>query len=52
MRIKMNVIEGMYREKLDEEWITLILSAKQIGLSVEEVREFIKQHQKMEEEEN
>jgi DNA-binding transcriptional MerR regulator len=51
MRIKMNAIKGKYRETLDEEWVALILSAKQIGLSIEEVREFIKKNQVMEEKE-
>ena len=30
-------------EKLDKEWIELILTAKQIGLTPEEIRRFIRQ---------
>ncbi|WHY86945.1 DNA-binding anti-repressor SinI [Neobacillus novalis] len=32
-------------EKLDEEWINLMLLAKQIGLTSAEVKEFLKQQQ-------
>ncbi|MCP3740515.1 anti-repressor SinI family protein [Rossellomorea sp. BNER] len=41
----MNSVEGVPRENLDEEWLSLILTARQIGLTIEEVREFIKQSQ-------
>ncbi|GAF64409.1 anti-repressor SinI family protein [Alkalihalobacillus trypoxylicola] len=27
--------------KIDDEWYTLLLEAKQLGLSVEEIRDFI-----------
>lgn len=33
------VIEQM--EKIDNEWLALILEAKELGLSVDEVREFL-----------
>lgn len=29
---------------LDEEWLALIIEAKSVGLSIEEVKEFIKNH--------
>jgi len=32
-------------EKLDEEWINLMLLAKQIGLTPTEVKEFLRQQQ-------
>ncbi|KAB7705407.1 DNA-binding anti-repressor SinI [Bacillus aerolatus] len=37
-------MEDTQRRKLEEEWIALILTAKQIGLTPDEVREFIKQN--------
>ncbi|WP_254119684.1 anti-repressor SinI family protein [Bacillus sp. FJAT-29790] len=38
----MNSTVGKQWGKLEEEWIALILTAKQIGLTPSEVREFIK----------
>ena len=32
---------GMKKDQLDQQWITLILEAKKIGLSVEEIRNFL-----------
>ena len=29
---------------IDQEWMTLILEAKELGLSIEEVRDFFNQH--------
>ncbi|PFK67542.1 hypothetical protein COJ21_23975 [Priestia megaterium] len=37
----MNSKKGIVAEKLDQEWIILIQEAKEIGLSVEEVKEFL-----------
>lgn len=37
----MNNKKGIVTEKLDQEWIILIQEAKEIGLSVEEVKEFL-----------
>lgn len=37
----MNLEKSLAVEKLDEEWITLIEEAKQIGLNKEEVRSFL-----------
>ncbi|MFZ7946375.1 MULTISPECIES: anti-repressor SinI family protein [Bacillaceae] len=36
---------GARVERLDEEWIYLMLLAKQIGLTPAEVKEFLKQQQ-------
>lgn len=32
---------GMKKNQLDQQWFTLILEAKKIGLSVEEIRNFL-----------
>lgn len=32
---------GMKKNQLDQQWFTLILEAKKIGLSVEEIRSFL-----------
>lgn len=31
----------MKKDQLDQQWLTLILEAKKIGLSVEEIRNFL-----------
>lgn len=31
-------------EVIDQEWMTLILEAKELGLSIEEVRDFFNHH--------
>ncbi|MEW9050940.1 MAG: anti-repressor SinI family protein [Neobacillus sp.] len=40
MRISETVMEG-----IDAEWVALILEAKELGLSMETVREFLQQSQ-------
>ncbi|MGG1676319.1 anti-repressor SinI family protein [Neobacillus sp. NRS-1170] len=39
------VITERKMDVIDEEWMGLILEAKELGLSLEEVREFLNQHQ-------
>jgi DNA-binding transcriptional MerR regulator len=34
-------MKKVYLGKLDEEWVELILSAKQMGLSIQEIKEFL-----------
>ncbi|MGO4888325.1 anti-repressor SinI family protein [Anaerobacillus sp. MEB173] len=34
-------METKLDEKLDQEWLTLIYQAKALGLTIEEVREFL-----------
>jgi DNA-binding transcriptional MerR regulator len=34
-------MKKVYLGKLDEEWVELILSAKQLGLSIQEIKEFL-----------
>ncbi|WP_315362305.1 anti-repressor SinI family protein [Cytobacillus firmus] len=39
MEKEMETCEG----KIDKEWVELILTAKQLGLTIEEIQDFIKQ---------
>lgn len=32
---------GEYKRMLDKEWMKLILEAKQLGLTIEEIKEFL-----------
>ncbi|WP_270180346.1 DNA-binding anti-repressor SinI [Alkalihalobacillus sp. CinArs1] len=38
-------METSEKVRLDEEWVFLILTAKELGLSVEEVKAFIKKEE-------
>jgi DNA-binding transcriptional MerR regulator len=39
----MELLGGDGMEELDREWLNLILEAKKLGMTVEEVREFLAQ---------
>ncbi|WP_084822104.1 anti-repressor SinI family protein [Bacillus sp. SA1-12] len=38
------VISPIKENSLDEEWVDLILYARELGISVEEIREFFNKH--------
>ena len=44
---KMKSVEETQREEFDLEWVTLMLTAKQIGITPTEVRRFLQETQKM-----
>ncbi|GEN54661.1 anti-repressor SinI family protein [Halobacillus faecis] len=39
-------METVPREKLDKEWVSLLKEAKALGLSTEEVRDYLRNHTK------
>ncbi len=47
MVFKMKSVEESQREEVDIEWVTLMLNAKQIGITPTEVRRFLQESQKM-----
>ncbi|KMY51635.1 hypothetical protein AC625_20635 [Peribacillus loiseleuriae] len=47
MVFKMKLVEETQREEFDFEWVTLMLTAKQIGITPTEVRKFLQESQKL-----
>ncbi|MGE8080761.1 DNA-binding anti-repressor SinI [Peribacillus loiseleuriae] len=43
----MKLVEETQREEFDFEWVTLMLTAKQIGITPTEVRKFLQESQRM-----
>jgi DNA-binding transcriptional MerR regulator len=36
------MVESLYTEKLDKEWVELILQAKEMGLTIAEIQAFLR----------
>ena len=47
MVFKVKLVEDSKREEFDLEWVTLMLTAKQIGITPTEVRRFLQESQRI-----